>query len=221
MKRVFLMVVVAVLLAASCGRGQNSDKKNAGRETDESALAKTEEVISKETGDSTQYIFRKTHWGMTQKEIIASEGICPRLIDENMMIYATTYQNFQTEITYYFDKGSLGMAEYSISDPGMRIQNYLDLYNSLRQKLIDKYGKPTVDDYGKRGFDRVIAGNSFVFKKSPTLWNRVANWDVHDRGTEILLYLGYSTAKDDSTKSCDIQFKSNNFNIENLTGESR
>lgn len=218
MKRVFLTVGLVLLLASSCSRGQNSDKKNAGMETDETAFAKTEESISKEIGDSTRYIFRKTRWGMTQKDVVASEGIRPRLIDENMMIYATTYQNHQTEITYYFDKeGSLGMAEYSISDPGMRIQNYLDIYNSLRQQFIDKYGKPSIDDYGKRGYDRATVGNSFVFKKSPTLWNRLANWELHDSKTEILLYLGYSTAKDDSTKSCDIQFKSNSFSVENFT----
>ena len=219
MKRVFISAGLALLLAAACSRGQNSDK--AGEQTDGAAFAKTEEIIGGEAGDSTRYIFRKTRWGMTRKEVIASEGIRPRLLDENIMIYATTWQNRQTEITYYFDKGLLGMAEYSISDPGMHIQDYLDMYNALRQQMIDKYGKPSLDDFGRGGFGKVTVGNSFVFKKSPTLWNRLANWELHDRSTEIMLYLGYSTAPDDSAKSCDVQFKSNSFNVENITGGSR
>ncbi|HEX2999393.1 MAG TPA: hypothetical protein VHR86_04065, partial [Armatimonadota bacterium] len=83
-----------------------------------------------------------------------------------------------------------------------------------------KYGKPSLDDFGKRGFSRIKAGNSFVFKNSPTFWNRLANWELRDRKTEILLYLGYSTARDDSTQSCDVQYKSDSFNIEKLTGGS-
>ena len=215
MKRVYVMIGLALLLtAASCTRDQNANK--AGIQTDDTAIAKTDEIIITESGDSTRFIFRNTRWGMTQKEVIASEGIRPRLLDDNIMIYATTFQNRSAEITYYFDKGLLGMAEYSISAPGMRIQDYLDIYNGLRLQMIEKYGKPSLDDYGKNGFDRAKVGNSFVFKKSPTLWNRLANWELHDRGTEILLYLGYSTAPDDSTKSCDVQYKSNSFNIENL-----
>ena len=75
MKLFFFIAGLVLLLATACTRGRNPD--NPGIQTDESSFAKTEEIIAAETGDSTRYIFRKTRWGMTQKEVIASEGLRP------------------------------------------------------------------------------------------------------------------------------------------------
>ncbi len=220
MKRaIILFGITLCLAAAACTREKEPD--TTGSQTDGNSFAKTEEIVSGDSGDSTRFIFRKTWWGMTLKEVVASEGIRPRMLDDNIMIYATVWKNRPAEITYYFDRGLLGMAEYSISEPGMRIQDYLDLYNGLRLQMIDRYGKPALDDYSRSGFSKVAIGNSHVFKQSPTLWNRLSNWELPEIETEILLYLGYSTAQDDSTKSCDVQFKSNKFSLEKFTGDSR
>ncbi|KAA3607652.1 MAG: hypothetical protein D8M57_10440 [Candidatus Scalindua sp. AMX11] len=97
--------------------------------------------------------FRKTTWGMTKKEVKASElnGLqSVRNIDANytsiladeVIIYVQKVAEMDVQTSYFFLNNSLVGSEYSFRKEYETKEAYVEAYDKLRGILARKYGPP-------------------------------------------------------------------------------
>ena len=115
---------------------------------------------------SDNYDFRKTRWGMSQKEVIKSENIKPECINctgdgSEFLGYRVTVLNKAVLLGYTFVHGKLVMASYALNEKHTNKNDYIEDYKDFKEALIKKYGRPKIDNVDWR---------NDLYKDSPSDW---------------------------------------------------
>jgi hypothetical protein len=95
---------------------------------------------------NSQYDFRKTNWGMTKEQVLASETTELMPQDEDRALsYKGSVNDLDCGIKYVFAYDTLVRARYSIYEEHSNKNEYITDYEKLKEILNNKYGNPTKD----------------------------------------------------------------------------
>jgi len=132
--------------------------------------------------------FRGVQWGASRMEILAREGRSPDRETDRVLIFQTRLADLGCEAVYILlPDGRLVRAKYLVIDSYSNDQRYLATYDSLRELLGKKYGKPTEEN---------TYWSDELYQDDPSNWGmavsaghmaRYTNWYIGD--THVLLYL--------------------------------
>ena len=109
----------------------------------------TWEFVKEEASNKTKFHFRKTRWGMTRKQVKASEKNEIFEENDNEIIYYNKDQvgNLDNAILYNFTNGQLSGAMYHFTKEHDNKHNkHIEDYISMQNLLIKKYSEPRKDD---------------------------------------------------------------------------
>ncbi len=104
--------------------------------------------------------FRTSDWGASITVVKTNEKL--KVIDENstLLAYETTISSIKTIIGYLFTEGKLTTGRYLATEEHSNKNDYINDYNTLKDLLEKKYGKPQKDKkYGKMTFIKMIIHN--------------------------------------------------------------
>jgi hypothetical protein len=90
--------------------------------------------------------FRTSKWGSTISEVKTNEKL--EVIDESssLLAYETTISGSKTMIGYLFTEGKLTTGRYLATEEHSNKNDYINDYNTLKNLLEKKYGKPKEDE---------------------------------------------------------------------------
>lgn len=142
--------------------------------------------------------FRGLSWGATQTEVMKTESGKPSLVSDEILIWQVPLYGFNANRIYNFKANRLVSTMYLISEPKDFEKAWLN-YNTLKNDLIKKYGKPSVDEFTtkneKLNTDRKAAYFVKDFYES-TLWflerssiSLISNFDQKGRFVICLFYV--------------------------------
>lgn len=107
--------------------------------------------------------FRTSDWGASISEVKSNEKLT--LIDENvsLLAYETTISGIKNIVGYLFTEGKLTTGRYLVTEEHSNKNDYINEYNTLKDLMEKKYGKPKKDkkiwkndlyqdDYSQWGF---------------------------------------------------------------------
>ncbi len=128
-----LIVIVFIIFGISFYIGSKTEFKNI--KTSKIAIDKTK---------STD--FRQTTWGMTKRQVKRKEK--GKIVNESneFIAYQGTISDLDCNIFYIFVQNKLVQAQYVITKTHSNQNDYILDYDSLKEILTKKYGKPTEDD---------------------------------------------------------------------------
>ncbi|MEA3515499.1 MAG: hypothetical protein U9R34_08530 [Nanoarchaeota archaeon] len=89
--------------------------------------------------------FRKTKWGMSQNEVLASETLKPSEQTPEMIIYQNRVINKKVLIGYRFIQDKLYSAGYVLQEEHSHSHHFILDYKDFKNALTSKYGKPESD----------------------------------------------------------------------------
>lgn len=114
---------------------------------------KTVESTPTEAPTPTPYVteepdIRNIKWGATKEQVIAAEGKQP---DENvgtvLTFYDVTAGGYPANVFYQFnDEDECYSVSYLLTTTHTNDNDYIDDYQSLKRKMSEKYGDPTIDE---------------------------------------------------------------------------
>ena len=91
------------------------------------------------------YDFRKTKWGMSQKEVLASETLKPMEKTAEMIVYQNRVINKKVLIGYRFIQDKLYSTAYVLQEEHTYSDHFIQDYKDFKEALTSKYGKPLQD----------------------------------------------------------------------------
>lgn len=83
--------------------------------------------------------FRQTRWGMTRQEVLKVET---GVLEEDILIFRTTYLDYAVALEYAFYKGQLIVATYIPLRHHQDVQVYYAEYLRIAEHLIKEHGQP-------------------------------------------------------------------------------
>lgn len=113
---------------------------------------------------SFAYDFRKADWGMSLKDVKASEKEKVHSQEDTYVIYKTSVAGLDTMFAYYFtESGKFYRAMYIFTESHTNKNKFINDYDSIVKLLTEKYGAPKTSesywnndlyqgDYSKKGF---------------------------------------------------------------------
>jgi len=148
----------------------------------------TWEYVKEEPKKEDLYDFRKTNWGMTKAQVKKTEKSKLVNEDENLLVYQGTVSGLDCLIVYIFAEGKLVRAKYIFTKTHSNKNDYISDFNTLKEVLTKKYGKPVKDshiwkndlyrdDYQYWGF-AVSLGHLVYF----------ADWETSNTNLSLALY---------------------------------
>ena len=93
------------------------------------------------------YDFRKTTWGMGKIQVKKTEKGKIVKEDEDLLAYQGTVGGFDCLILYIFAEGKLVRAKYVFTETHSNQNDYISDFNTLKEILTKKYGKPDDDSH--------------------------------------------------------------------------
>jgi hypothetical protein len=97
------------------------------------------------TVSAQEFDFRKTKWGMSPDEVVASEGKEPQERSDNLAVYSTKISGKDFLLIYQFIEKKLAIAGYMLDEKHTNKTDYISDYNEIKELLVKKYGEPTED----------------------------------------------------------------------------
>lgn len=94
---------------------------------------------------SNQYDFRKTNWGMSKKQVKATEKGEIAFEDEEEINYKVEINRSEFLCAYFFLEDKLYRSGYLLNETHTNENDYIDDYKNLKDILIKKYEKPLKD----------------------------------------------------------------------------
>lgn len=92
------------------------------------------------------YSFRNSRWGMTEKDVTASEKtMVPVEIAENTIKYQIQLLENNVELIYLFTQNKLIGSSYILNDNYLNSIHFLSTYKRFKEALTRKYGRPKED----------------------------------------------------------------------------
>jgi hypothetical protein len=99
----------------------------------------------RETAATTEYISRNTSWGMTRKQVKASELNEIVREEDSYISYKGEVSGLDCFIIYYFVGEILTRSRYVIVEQQSNKNDYLRDYVRIQMAIKDKYGEPDSD----------------------------------------------------------------------------
>lgn len=90
--------------------------------------------------------FRNTNWGMSMSEVQKHEDIELTKEDATTLAGKTSIAGLSTQLGYIFFKNQLAQAIYMINENHSNDTEYISDYEDLKNLLVEKYGKPSMDE---------------------------------------------------------------------------
>jgi hypothetical protein len=92
------------------------------------------------------YSFRNSRWGMTEKDVTASEKtMVPVEINDNTIKYQIQLLENNVELNYLFTQNKLIGSSYKLNDNYLNSIHFLSTYKRFKEALTRKYGRPIED----------------------------------------------------------------------------
>ncbi len=104
-------------------------------------------LLTAASGYGSDFNFRKTKWGMSEKEVLASEKMKPASQDKNSIDYSTQVLNKNVLLSYSFIQDKLVQAYYLLRENHTDHNKYITDYEDFKKIIFEKYGNPAVDEY--------------------------------------------------------------------------
>jgi len=95
---------------------------------------------------SEKFNFRKTRWGMSRQEVIASEQGEPADIKNNIIGYKVTVMDKNFSVFYFFIKNKLIRTIYLLNVEHSNKNYFIYEYEQIKKTLAKKYGPPIKDE---------------------------------------------------------------------------
>lgn len=95
---------------------------------------------------ANDFTFRKTRWGMTTAEVIASEPLKIAKEDESLLGYKTSVIGKDVFVVYFFIDNQLTRARYVLAESHSNKNDFITDYEDFKKILIKKYGNPGQDE---------------------------------------------------------------------------
>ncbi|MEE9356474.1 MAG: hypothetical protein V3U75_12865 [Methylococcaceae bacterium] len=89
--------------------------------------------------------FRQADWGMTKEQVKKTENGKPVKEDDKTLAYQGKLLNLDCLIIYQFFDEKLTSSGYNIAKHHTNRNDYISDYDNLKDKLIEKYGKPLTE----------------------------------------------------------------------------
>lgn len=106
--------------------------------------------------------FRSAKWGMSRKQVIATEGKEPDMTRSGGLIaYNTKVSGMSCMAVYRFVKDQLVMGRYVFTVKHVNANLYLSDFDQLKEIITKKYGKPTEEN---------VYWSSNLYKSNPNHW---------------------------------------------------
>lgn len=121
----------------------NKQRQTQSQEVSQNLSAKDENNYP---SSQSQFTFRNTSWGMTKDEVKNSETAKFLDEDDTSLIYTGKVAGLNTSIFYKFINNKLVSGMYMIEEKHSNKNSYIDDYQNIKKILLDKYGKPSIDD---------------------------------------------------------------------------
>ncbi|MCD6098451.1 DUF3157 family protein [bacterium] len=204
--RIFYWLILAILFSVSASPLALADQI-AITEDGKKVLLKDEgtwEYIKEEPKKEEMYDFRKTTWGMGKIQVKKTEKGKIVEEDENLLAYQGTVGGLDCFILYIFAEGKLVRAKYAFTETHSNKNDYISDFNTLKETLTKKYGKPVKDsriwrndlyedDYQYWGF-AVSLGHLAYFAEWETP-NTYITLALYGENYEITLAIEYQSKK--------------------------
>ncbi len=143
--------------------------------------------------------FRQANWGMSKEEVRAIESAEPDYESEDGLGYDVTIDGKNFLCLYAFLEDKLYQAGYHYVDTHVNDNNYIVNFEELKELLIQKYGKPKVDE---------IIWKNDLFKD-----------DIQHWGMAICMgHLEYYTAWENESTRTLIKLYGDNYEISMIIG---
>ncbi|WP_239616403.1 hypothetical protein [Cohnella mopanensis] len=190
MRKMATILLFAVILAGCSSTGTNNPNK-----------------------DSSATVVRDVSWGMTMGEVKKRENSDPveEHADEGYLIYNDSLFGMPVQLIYDFDKDKLHGVEYDFESDNTSFDQLLEQYLLLREKLSEKYGDPSKDNY-----DAMTANqsNDEILERMKRLADSIQTvWMIKDKKTKVklnvsdygggsnFLYIVYSNSSDEEQET--------------------
>lgn len=95
---------------------------------------------------ATDYDFRKTKWGMSKQQVLATETLELVSEREGSLTYMSAILHKKVLIGYSFVKNKLFRGTYLLREPHSNKNDFIEDYDDFKQMLTKKYGKPKKDN---------------------------------------------------------------------------
>jgi len=106
----------------------------------------TWEYVKEEPKKTTSSDFRKVAWGMSKKQVKATESSKVERDDDDVVAYSGTVSGMEALIAYIFTDSKLVRAKYVFLPDHTNKNDYIVDYKNVKETLTDKYGVPKSDD---------------------------------------------------------------------------
>jgi hypothetical protein len=105
---------------------------------------------SQSSGQDAPIDIRSARWGMTPKQVKASEKSKPKHEStegfRTFLLYSDTLRGLDATVGFVFVKNQLVRVKYLISEKHMNQTDYVTDYHTLMEALSEKYGAPSKDE---------------------------------------------------------------------------
>lgn len=180
MKRIILLMMVSTIIY-----GQETAITTSGKrvQLNEDFTWSYVESTETETKD-----FRKTTWGMTMEEVKAVETATPYGDEsDDVLMFLGEISELECVIVYFFTNNLLTGGRYYFTEKHSNDNDYLSDYETMKELLSKKYGKPSTDDeYWKDDLYKDDY-SSWGFAVSYGHYVRYAGWESDKTDIEIVI----------------------------------
>ena len=142
---------------------------------------------SKELSTQSGAAFRKTTWGMSKEQVREIEGLGTVHESSNALIYPGSIAGLQCHIVYVFALNRLVRGKYAITEQHSNANHFLMDFESLKEALTAKYGKPQQDDMHWLDNTYRTDYQDWGLAVSMGHCSRFSKWRLS--GTDIVLFL--------------------------------
>lgn len=91
----------------------------------------------------SEFTFRKTRWGTTEREVRDSESGDPIHEQDGILLYSSRIAGLSSEVVYIFSENILVRSKYIITERHSYDFDYISDYMSIKELLSEKYGLPS------------------------------------------------------------------------------
>jgi len=154
--------------------------------------------------ESKDFVFRKTKWGMSKKEVLASEKESPVFNKENLIVFKSKILEKSVNIAYIFIKNKLVRAKYILNEEHTNKNDYIIDYMDFKKILKKKYNYPYNElnsifwrnelykkDLSKYGF--AISLGHLVYHSKWDTDSSIINTILYGENFDIKLIVEYSS----------------------------
>jgi hypothetical protein len=197
---------LVILLWSALGFAQQTATTDDGKKV---VLKKdgTWEYAKEEPRKSASFDFRKATWGMSKKQVKATESGKIVRDDDDVLAYSGTVSGMEALIAYIFTDSKLVRAKYVFLPDHTNKNDYIVDYKNVKETLTDKYGAAKSDDSYWRNDLYKTDYSEWGFAVSLGHLTYSADWETES--TEISLILSGENYKINlATEYTSKQFKS-------------